>query len=267
MLKPAPSVVVQLILRWASTTTHPVAGNVTVALLATSDVDPDAYTTDAMALLVVYVAVTAVPSGPKLDPKMPTTWFPPVNAFADPTPSNDEMMGGLYDVGPTVVAAVCPPTVTFQNRPGPTPGAVTHCSSDVDGVAEITLQFVAVYAAGAHAGPYTTLIRPSFTTAAVADAGPNSRPLITTICPPSVFAFRLPAPEMSSSVGDTNDVVCTDAALDCPPTVTVHRWLRPTPTAPKHDTHRCPTGSRVQLVAVRTRPSLAGGQERERERE
>jgi hypothetical protein len=161
----------------------------------------------------VYVAVTAVPSGPKLDPKMPTTWFPPVNAFADPTPSNDEMMGGLYDVGPTVVAAVCPPTVTFQNRPGPTPGAVTHCSSDVDGVAEITLQFVAVYAAGAHAGPYTTLISASFTTDAVADAGPKSDPSINTIWPPSVFAYRLPAPEIPVRCGARNDVVATDAPL------------------------------------------------------
>jgi len=118
------------------------------------------------------------------------------------------------------------------------------------------VQFAAVYAAGAHTGPYTTLISASFTTVAVADAGPNSRPLISTSCPPSVFAFRLPAPEMLKSVGGKNDVVCVDALLDWPPTVTVHLWLRPTPTTPKHDTHLCATGSRVQLVAVRTRLSL-----------
>jgi len=221
-------------------------------LLAVSDVAPDDSTTDAIALLVVYVAVTAVPRGPKLDPKMPTTWFPPVYAFADPTPSNDEMIGGLYDVGPTVLAAVWPPIVTLQYRPGPMPGVVTHCSNDDDDADDdATVQFAAVYAAGAHTGPYTTLISASFTTVAVADAGPNSRPLISTSCPPSVFAFRLPAPEMSSSVGGKNDVVCVDALLDWPPTVTVHLWLRPTPTTPKHDTHLCATGSRVQLVAVR----------------
>ena len=66
-----------------------------------------------------------------------------------------------------------------------------------------------------------------------------------------MFAFRLPAPEMLKSVGGKNDVVCVDALLDWPPTVTVHLWLRPTPTTPKHDTHLCATGSRVQLVAVR----------------
>jgi hypothetical protein len=74
-------------------TTHPVAGNDTVALLGIRDVAPDASTTDEMALLVVYVAVTAVPSGPKLDPKMVTVWLPDVNAFADPTPSNAVITG------------------------------------------------------------------------------------------------------------------------------------------------------------------------------
>jgi hypothetical protein len=63
---------VQLILRWASITTQPVAGNDTVALLDVSDVAPVASTTDVTALLVVYVAVTAVPIGPKFDPKIVT---------------------------------------------------------------------------------------------------------------------------------------------------------------------------------------------------
>ena len=89
MLKPAPSVVVQLIFRWASMTTHPLAGNSTDALLAA----PAGDTTDDMALLVVYFAVTAVPSGPKLDPKMVTVWLPDVNAFADPVPSKEDMIG------------------------------------------------------------------------------------------------------------------------------------------------------------------------------
>jgi hypothetical protein len=72
ILNPAPSLVVQLILRWASTTTQLAALKVTVALLDVSDVAPVASTTDVTALLVVYVAVTAVPIGPKFDPKIVT---------------------------------------------------------------------------------------------------------------------------------------------------------------------------------------------------
>jgi hypothetical protein len=61
------------------------------------------------------------------------------------------------------------------------PGAVTHCSCDDDTDADDTVQFTAVYAPGPHTGPYTTLIRPSFTTAADDDAGPKSVPPINTI--------------------------------------------------------------------------------------
>jgi hypothetical protein len=214
-------------------TTHPLAGNSTDALLAA----PAGDTTDDMALLVVYFAVTAVPSGPKLDPKIVTVWLPDVNAFADPAPSKDAMMGGLYDVGPTVVPATCPPTVTLQYRPGPMPGAVTHCSCDDDSDADTTVQPVAVYRLPLLTGPYTTEIKPSFTTAAVDDAGPKSRPPINTICPPSVFAKALPAPEMSSRLGAANDVFCTDVPLDCPPTTTLQLWFTPTPTTPKQLTH------------------------------
>jgi len=166
------------------------------------------------------------------------------------------MMGGPYDVGPTVLLAVCPPIVTDQYRPGPMPGAVTHCSCDDDTDADDTVQFAALYALGDPTGPYTTLISASFTTAAVDDAGPKSDPLINTICPPSVFAYRLPAPEMSSSDGGRNDVVAADALLAWPPTTTLQLWFIPTPTTPKQLTHAWPTGSRVQLVAERTRPSL-----------
>jgi len=245
-----------LILRWASITTQPVAGNDTVALLDVSDVAPVASTTDVTALLVVYVAVTAVPIGPKFDPKIVTVWPPAVYAFADPTPSNAVITGDPYDVGPTVLLAVCPPIVTDQYRPAPIPGAVTHCSCDDDTDADDTVQFAALYALGDPTGPYTTLISASFTTAAVDDAGPKSDPLINTICPPSVFAYRLPAPEMSSSDGGRNDVVAADALLAWPPTTTLQLWFIPTPTTPKQLTHAWPTGSRVQLVAERTRPSL-----------
>jgi len=200
-------------LRWAAVTMQLVAGNVTVALLGVRDTDPDAATTDVMALFVVYVAVTAVPRGPKLDPKIDTTWLPAVYALADPAPSNDEMMGDPYDVGPTVPAAACRATVTDQNRFGPMPGAVMHCSKEELNDADTTEQLVAVYVPGAHTGPYTTLISASFTTDAVADAGPKSDPSINTIWPPSVFANRLPAPEIPVRCGARNDVVATDAPL------------------------------------------------------
>jgi len=73
MLDPAPSLVVQLILRWASITTQPVAGNDTVALLSTRAAEElKGARGDKSALLVVYVAVTAVPIGPKFDPKIVT---------------------------------------------------------------------------------------------------------------------------------------------------------------------------------------------------
>ena len=115
-------------LRCAAVTKQLVAGKVTVALL---DAGTDAFhgaTTDSIALFVVYVAVTAVPSGPKLDPNRVTTWLPAVKALADPAPSKEEMIGEPYDVGPTVLFALWPATVTDQYSPGPMPGAVTHCS-------------------------------------------------------------------------------------------------------------------------------------------
>ena len=106
MLKPAPSVVVQLILRWASITTHPVAGKDTVALVEMRATEALKGTRgEDTALLVVYVAVTAVPIGPKFDPKIVTVCPPAVYAFADPTPSNAVMTGDPYDVGPTVLLA------------------------------------------------------------------------------------------------------------------------------------------------------------------
>jgi len=232
-----------------------VAGNVTVAL-PLGDAVPDGGTTDVMALFVVYVAVTAVPRGPKLDPKIVTTWLPAVKASDAPAPSKAVITGDPYDVGPTVPDAACRATAAVQYRPAPMPGAVTHCSWDDDSVPDDTEQFTAVYALGAHTGPYTTLISASFTTDAVADAGPKSDPSINTIWPPSVFAYRLPAPEIPVRCGARNDVVATDAPLGWPPTTTLQLWFAPTPNTPKQLTHAWPTGSRLQFVAVRTRPSL-----------
>jgi hypothetical protein len=144
MLKPAPSVVVQLILRWASITTHPVAGNSTDALLDTGDELFETTRGDTTLLLVVYFAVTAVPSGPKLDPKMVTVWFPDVNAFADPGPSNAVITGDPYELGPARDTEACDATTKLQYNPSPIPGAVTHCSCDEVSDADTTVQFNAV---------------------------------------------------------------------------------------------------------------------------
>jgi hypothetical protein len=72
-----------------------------------------------------------------------------------------------------------------------------------------------------------------------------------------VFAYLLPAPEMPSSWGAANDVVWVEALDVWPATTTVHAWFRPTPVTPKQLIQAWLTGSRVQLVAVRNKPSAA----------
>jgi hypothetical protein len=74
MLEPAPSVVVQLTFRWASITAQCKAGKKTVLLSTTvSRFSSNGTRGVVTTLFVVYVAVTAVPRGPKLDPKIVTT--------------------------------------------------------------------------------------------------------------------------------------------------------------------------------------------------
>ena len=105
---------------------------------------------EATARFVVYLAVTGVPNGPKLDPNTDTHWEPALAPPTAPGPLNDDTTGRPYDVGPTRTGAACPPTTTLQYKDGPKPGDVIHRIWEPLEAAANTVQLVAVYALGLH---------------------------------------------------------------------------------------------------------------------
>jgi hypothetical protein len=140
--------------------------------------------------------------------------------LSDPaTATSDVMAGATYDVVTLAAdsALVCPPTLTVQRWPAPTPATLSHRISTW---AVVTAQLDAVYV-----DPLTPYMPTTLTTEP--PTAPKLLPVTTTVSPPPVPSDTVPDRELIA--GGVYPIITDASPLHCSPTFTSHRSPAPTP--------------------------------------
>jgi len=142
--------------------------------------------------------------------------------MTDPPPAakdTDTTAGAVYDVVTLAAdsALVCPPTLTVQRWPAPTPATLTHDMRVWD---TSTTQLDAVYV-----DPLTPYVPTTLTTEP--PTAPKLLPVTTTVSPPPVPSDTVPDRELIA--GGVYPIITDASPLHCSPTFTSHRSPAPTP--------------------------------------